>query len=346
MRVIFAGGGTGGHLYPSAAVAEVLSRRGVDFKFLVSDRGIDARILTSLGYDYAEQNVSPFMGTGLAGRIKALAKLCSAVVKTYPLINKGDKVILTGGFAAAPAAVAAKLKGCELYLHEQNSVMGLVNRIFAKGAKKVFLSFPDTKNASGNTIVTGNPVRRIFRTLGKKEGYSGSVLVLGGSQGSRAINKIITDSIDGIMEAGFTVTHQTGEGLFRETMETYGSKTAVYGDRLFVRPYIDGVASVMSESDIVVARAGAGTVFELAAIGCPAVYIPLKSASENHQYYNALAAEKAGGALILDEDEARGGGLIDKLNEIKNNINVFRSRLRERPLPDSAEMIVREAGIE
>lgn len=344
MRVIFAGGGTGGHLYPSVAVAEVLSRKGIEFKFLISDRGIDARILTRLGYNYIEQNVSPFMGTSLIGRIKAIAKLCAAVIKTYPLINKSDKVILTGGFAAAPAAVVAKLKGCELYLHEQNSVMGLVNRIFARLAKKVFLSFPDTKNAQGNTIVTGSPVRRVFRTMKKKEGFSGSVLVFGGSQGSRAINKIITDSIDGIIEAGFRVTHQTGENLFRETMQAYGSKAAKYGNKLSVMPYIDNIAAVISASDIVVARSGAGTVFELASAGCPAVYIPLKSASENHQYYNALYAKKAGGALILDE--ARGGELITKLNEIKNNIDIFRSNIREEETPDSANIIVREAGLE
>ena len=346
MSVIFAGGGTGGHLYPSIALAEVLQNRGVDFKFLVSDRGIDARILTRLGYKYTEQNVAPFMGKGIFGKIKALAKLSVAVVKTYPMIKKGDKVILTGGFAAAPAAVVAKLKGCDLYLHEQNSVMGLVNRTFAKFSKKVFLSFPDTKNAKGHTVVTGNPVRRVFRTFAKKTDYTGSILVLGGSQGSRAINKIIAGCIDEIMASGFSVTHQTGEGLFRETVEMYGSNINRDGNRLSVKPYIDTVASVMSQTDIVIARSGAGTVFELSALGCPAIYIPLKTAGDNHQYYNALYAEKMGCALILDEDEGSKGALMEKLNEIKENINIFRSKLNEIPLLDSASIIIKEAGIE
>ena len=204
MSVIFAGGGTGGHLYPSIALAEVLSQKGIEFKFLVSDRGIDARILTRLGYKYIEQNVAPFMGKGLFGKINALIKLFGAVIQTYPIIKKGDKVFLSGGFAAAPAAIVAKIKGCELYLHEQNSVMGLVNRTFARVSKKVFLSFPNTKNASGNTVVTGNPVRRVFKTFKKKDDFTGSILVLGGSQGSRAINEIIVKSIDEIMAAGFT----------------------------------------------------------------------------------------------------------------------------------------------
>ena len=130
-------------------------------------------------------------------------------------------------------------------------------------------------------------------------------------------------------------------------MENYGRKINNYGNKIVVKPYIDRIAEVMSKSDIVIARAGAGTVFELTALGCPAIYIPLKTASENHQYYNAMFAKKAGCALILDEDEAyEKGALIEKLNQIKANINVFRNKLEEIPMLDSTAIIFKEAEIE
>ena len=143
--------------------------------------------------------------------------MIKATGRALKVVQKGDKVILTGGFAAAPSAIAAILKGCDLYLHEQNSVMGLVNRIFARFSKKVFLSFENTKNAKGNCIVTGNPVREVFYNRQPKKDYSGNLLILGGSQGSRKINKLISSSIDEIVSLGFNVTHQCGAKLYDET---------------------------------------------------------------------------------------------------------------------------------
>ncbi len=345
MRIIFAGGGTGGHLYPAVAIAEVLQKKKVDFTFLVSDRGIDARILTSLGYNYKEQKVSAFMGKGIFGKITALIKLFVAVVKTYPLIKKDDVVFLMGGFAAAPAAIIAKIKGSKLYLHEQNSVMGLVNRTFAKMSHKVFLSFPNTKNALGNTIVTGNPVRKSFKRQEAKE-FTGKILVLGGSQGSRKINNIIINAVDEIINNGFTLIHQTGEGLYRETINNYGRKLKEYGNKIEVAAYIDNVASKMKDVDIIIGRSGAGTVFEVMAVGCAAIYIPLKTASENHQYYNGLFVEENGFGLLIEEDNANTHELIKKLNYIKENIEEFRNKIKNTPYLNSAEMIVREVGIE
>lgn len=346
MRVIFAGGGTGGHLYPAIAIAEVLKKKGIDFKFLVSDRGIEARILTTLGYEYVEQKVSAFKGKGLFYKIKAVFKLLLAVIKTFSLINKNDKVFLTGGFASAPAAIVAKIKGCQLYLHEQNSVMGLVNRFFAKFSNKVFLSFPETKKATGNIVVTGNPIRKKFKRKNKEEEFKGRILVLGGSQGSKKINELIIDSIEEIINLGFTVFHQTGEGLYNQTLNSYGSLARKYEDKIIIKPYIEDMANKMKDSDIVIARSGAGTVFETIAVGCPAIYIPLKIASDNHQYFNALFANKQGYALILMEDEANKDELIKKILEIKENIDIFKEKIFNTSYINSVDIIVREAGID
>ncbi len=346
MRVIFAGGGTGGHLYPAIAIAEILKMKNIEYKFLVSDRGIEARILTTLGYEYVEQKVSAFKGKGLFNKIKAIFKLVLAVIKTFPLIKKDDKVFLTGGFASAPAAIVAKIKGCQLYLHEQNSVMGLVNRIFAKFCKTVFLSFPETKKATGNIVVTGNPIRKKFKRKNKEEEFKGRILVLGGSQGSRKINELIIESVEEIINLGFTIFHQTGEGLYNQTLNGYGNLIRKYDSKIVVKPYIEDMANQMRDSDIVIARSGAGTVFESIAIGCPAIYIPLKIASDNHQYFNALFANKQGYALILEEDDINKEELIKKILEIKNNINTFKEKIFNTAYVNSADIIIREAGID
>lgn len=345
MKVIFAGGGTGGHLYPSLAVAEELKNKNVEMLFLVSDRGIDSRILMRSGFHFIEQDVAAFMGKGILSKVKAVYKLVKSIFKVYPLINKGDKVFITGGFASAPAAIVAKIKGSELYLHEQNSVMGLVNRTFARVCKKVFLSFDNTRNAKGLTIVSGNPVRKEFREISEKEGWNGRILVMGGSQGSRKINSIIVSAIDFLMKEGFTVIHQTGEGLLKETVSLYGNAVKRYAPSLSVLAYIDGPAYVIKSSDIVVGRAGAGMVFELMSAGVPAIYIPFKAASENHQYYNAKAASDKGCALILEEDDATPEKFIETVKLMKENIETFRLKLKDNKPKDSVKIIVDEMGL-
>ncbi len=346
MKVIFAGGGTGGHLYPAVAIAEVLKSKGVDVEFYVSNRGIDARILKKTGYKYTEQNVSAFKGKGLLSKFVALYKLAAATVRIYPQIKRGDKVLLMGGFASAPSAVVAKIKGAELYLHEQNSVMGLVNRVFAGMCTKVFLSFGDTKDAKGNTIVTGNPVRRAFHNAEKKNDYKGNLLILGGSQGSRAVNKLIASSATNLVDAGFTITHQTGEGLYKETLDMYGVLVKKYANNIVVKPYIDNVAEAMSNADIAIARSGSGTVFELEALECPCIYVPFKQASDNHQYYNALSAVNGNRASMLVEDEATVEQLMATLNNMKENYETYKQALKDNNKLNSAKVIAKEMGIE
>ncbi len=333
MKVIFAGGGTGGHLYPAVAISEQLKKNNINYYFMVSDRGIERNILRPLNCQFEEQKVSAYMNQSVTGKIKALFNMIKATGRALKVVQKGDKVILTGGFAAAPSAIAAVLKGCDLYLHEQNSVMGLVNRIFARFSKKVFLSFENTKNAKGSLIVTGNPVREVFYNTAPKKDYTGRLLILGGSQGSRKINKLISSSIDEIMSLGFNVTHQCGAKLFDETVQMYGSKIDEYKERLILKPYIENAVDEMSNADIIVSRSGA------------AIYIPFAAASENHQYYNALEEKEKGCCIILEEDKAGTASLKDALNEIKENITVFRDNLEKSPVQKSSEIIFKELEI-
>lgn len=341
MKVIFAGGGTGGHLYPAVAISEQLKKNNISFYFMVSDRGIEKSILTPLGYEFEEQKVSAFMGAGVFGKIKAVLNMIGATTRALKVVKKGDKVVLTGGFAAAPSAIAAIIKGCDLYLHEQNSVMGLVNRIFAKYSKKVFLSFEKTKNAKGRIIVTGNPVREAFYSLEPKKDYTNSILVLGGSQGSRKINTLISSSIDELVNNGFHIVHQCGKKLYDETMQMYGDKLEIYENKVKLMPYIDNAVEEMKKADIIISRSGAGAVFEIKALKCPAIYIPFAGASENHQYYNALNEKERGRCIIIEEKDANTNALINGLNEIKNNIEKYRAAFGKE-VEKSSEIIFKE----
>lgn len=345
MKVVFAGGGTGGHLYPAIAISEQLKKHNINYYFMVSDRGIERNILRPLNCQFEEQKVSAYMNQSITGKIKAVFNMIKATGRALKVVQKGDKVILTGGFAAAPSAIAAILKGCDLYLHEQNSVMGLVNRIFAKFSKKVFLSFENTKNAKGRLVVTGNPVREVFYNKAPKKDYTGHLLILGGSQGSRKVNKLIASSIDEIMSLGFNVTHQCGAKLYDETKEMYGSKLEEYKDRLILKAYIENAVDEMGKADIIVSRSGAGAVFEIKALRCPAIYIPFAGASENHQYFNALEEKNKGCCIILEEDKADTAALKEALNEIKDNIAFYRANLEKSPVQKSSEIIFKELEI-
>ncbi len=344
MKVVFAGGGTGGHLYPAIAISEQLKKHNIPFYFMVSNRGIEKSILTPLNYEFEEQHVTAFMGVSFSMKIKAVFNMIKALKRALQVVEKGDKVIITGGFAAAPSAIVAIIKGCDLYLHEQNSVMGLVNRMFAKFSKKVFLSFEHSKNAKGNIIVTGNPVREVFYKEESKKGYDNNLLILGGSQGSRKINTLIAASINEIMELGFNVVHQCGKKLYDETVEMYGSHLENFKTRLTLKPYIENAAIEMGKADIIISRSGAGAVFEIKALKCPAIYIPFAGASENHQYYNALSEKEQGSCIIIEEKNADTNNLTAALKEMKENIEKYRASF-SKEIIKSSEIIYKELDI-
>lgn len=299
-RLVIAGGGTGGHLYPGIAVADYLKNKDTEVFFMVSDRGIERKILTEKGYSFYEQPQTPLKGISMAGRVRSVILLVREVYGMLKKIKKTDTVLLTGGFAAAAPAIAAVLKGARLYLHEQNSVMGLTNRIFAVFSKKVFLSFEGTLKAKGNTVHAGNPVRAEFASCTPKAEPTKRILVLGGSQGSRFLNRLMAKSAKALADAGWSITHQAGAKLYDEALEDYRNA----GAEADVRSYIENVADEYEKADVVIARAGSGTVFETMYARRPAVLVPFAQAADEHQLYNALFAEKLGIAKVITESGA------------------------------------------
>lgn len=337
-RLVIAGGGTGGHLYPGIAVANYVKQFDTETFFIVSKRGLERKVLTELGYPFYEQSETPLNGVSVFRKIKSVFLLMKEIAKVYTILKKGDKLLLTGGFVSAAAALVGEMKGVEMYLHEQNSVMGLTNRKFADGCEQVFLSFPDTKRVKGKTTVTGNPVRAMFGEIEPKEVIGKNILVLGGSQGSRFVNNQVAGAAESLIEAGFSIKHQAGGKLLDETIEKYRD-LGFESENLEVVDYIDDVAGALEWADIVIARSGSGTVFEVMSAGRIALYIPFKEAADEHQLYNAKFAEDKGVAKVLTEDEAKPETLTGMVKSIALNYENYKKALDKLETYESVKLI-------
>lgn len=342
MKVVIAGGGTGGHLFPGISLANVLTDKGIEFLFMVSNRGIDRSILSKFGYDFYEQNIYAFKGKNITWKIKTLLSIIKESIKVFNKIDKRDIVILLGGFASVPTGIVSILKRNPLYIHEQNSVMGIANRFFSKFAKKVFLSFEKTKFAPKNAIVVGNPIRKEFYEIEAKENFEKHLLIVGGSQGSRIINKFVSEIAKDLLNKGYSIYHQTGEKLYNETVNFYEEKGVVQGENIKIEPFIDNMVDAYKWSDIVISRAGAGAVFELMYSRRIGIFIPLKIAADNHQFYNALHAKENGVAEIITEDDLSKESMIKTIDKIEKDYSTYRENLLSIKRLKSAEIICEE----
>jgi len=342
MKVILAGGGTGGHLYPAIALAEKLSKKGVDFIFMVSDRGIEREILSKLNYKFVEQNIKPFADRSLVGKINIFFGIVKEVYRLRKYFDVNDKVILFGGFAAAISGLIALIRGCDLYIHEQNSVMGFTNRFFARYAKKVFISFDKTLKVKGKTIVSGNPVRSSIIETAPKSELGKTVMLIGGSQGSRLLNNIMAESANELIAKGYKITHQTGKKLFNETKSKYESLGLFGNPDIELLDYLDDINYYFSKTDILVSRAGSGSIFEIMKVRKPAVFVPLKIAAENHQYFNALEATEKGCGVIIEENNLNKEILVKKIEEIYRDYEKkFLPKLMKMNTKDSVSIILK-----
>jgi UDP-N-acetylglucosamine--N-acetylmuramyl-(pentapeptide) pyrophosphoryl-undecaprenol N-acetylglucosamine transferase len=253
----------------------------------------------------------------------------------------GDKVLLMGGFASAPVAIAAAFKKVDIHIHEQNSVMGLVNKMMSLMARRVYTSYPHTKGAPGRSMFVGNPVRRELMH-GRPKSAGRNILVLGGSGGSRKINLLIAQMAEALLQAGYKIHHQTGHKMFEETVNEYERYIDHTQAGLNIVPYIDDMAAAYAAADLVIARSGSGTVFEVTYARRPAIYIPFALATDNHQYYNAEAMRRKHYAQILEERELSAESLTAAIEDVFEHMGLYMDRLHEVLAMDSAELIVKQ----
>lgn len=328
MKLLIAGGGTGGHLFPGVAIAEELRAREPDatIKFVGTRRGIEARVLPDLGWDLEFIEVSGLKTVGAVGAVKGMFRLPRALWQARRIVKQfqPDAVIGVGGYASGPVVLAAKLRGVPTAICEQNSIPGLTNKLLGKVVKSVFLSFDESRRFFKPTkiVMTGNPVRRdlVQKLLAASSEPHDRVhvLVVGGSQGAVAVNELASQALATLAkEMPLSITHQTGEKDLEATTARY-REAGVDAD---CRAFIKDMAATYQHADLIIGRAGATTVAELAIAGKPAVFIPYPFAADNHQELNAREMADKGAALMFRQAELTADKLADALRPLLVDAN-------------------------
>ncbi len=330
MRLLIAGGGTGGHLFPGVALAEELRARESDaaIRFVGTARGIEARVLPELGWDLVLIEVSGLKTVGARGAVRGLFRLPKALWQSRRVVKefRPDVVVGVGGYASGPVVLMARLMGVRTGILEQNSIAGFTNKLLGKIVHRVFLHFAETRRffKEKKILMTGNPIRRDIRlalesrtggaATGSRSGGAFRVFAFGGSQGAQALNEVVADAVALLAERGLAidVVHQTGQAHLDKTQERY----AKAGMKADVRAFIKDMAAEYRRADLVIARAGATTVAELGVVGRPAILVPYPFAADNHQEVNAREMAEAGAALMFKQSELTPGKLADVVGDL------------------------------
>lgn len=323
MRVLFAGGGTGGHLYPGIAVADELLGRDPStvVSFVGTARGLESRAVPARGWEVDFIRSAGLKGKSPVALLRGLALLPLSALDAWRVISRRrpEVVVGVGGYSSGPVLLLAALRGLPTVLMEQNTAPGFTNRQLTSWVRAAALSYDETlQYFPGKGVVTGNPVRREF-LAGAEAGddiprHAGEVrvLIVGGSQGARAINEAMIAAAPALAGASLTLTHQTGERDLARVRAGY----AAAGVGATVEPFFHDMNTRMRGADLVVARAGASTLAELTVLGRPSVLVPLPTAADDHQRKNARLLVTAGAAEMIDERELTGARLATALTAL------------------------------
>jgi UDP-N-acetylglucosamine--N-acetylmuramyl-(pentapeptide) pyrophosphoryl-undecaprenol N-acetylglucosamine transferase len=353
MRLLVAGGGTGGHLFPGLALAEEVKTRHPknDVMFVGTTRGLEGRVVPKAGFPLEFIDVGPLKGQGLFGLLKGLFRLPKSLFQSLRILGKFDPdvVVGVGGYASGPVLVAAWLKGIPTAIQEQNALPGLTNKLLGKIVKACFICFEEARPSfPARTVhLLGNPIRGAFLEIylhEKQPDERLSVLVTGGSQGAHGLNLPVAEAVERLApELGkrLKVVHQTGEKDAAAIAERY-AKLSGTGADLTAQPFIDEMAKAYGAADLLVCRAGATTIAELTVCKKPAILVPFPFAADDHQTVNGRAMVAAGAALLIPEKELTGEGLAKELRALDADRERLKKMARQSGLlgrPEAAREI-------
>ncbi|MBI3581734.1 MAG: undecaprenyldiphospho-muramoylpentapeptide beta-N-acetylglucosaminyltransferase [Nitrospinae bacterium] len=341
-------GGTGGHIFPALAVAEEMRRLGHLVLFAGSSGGPESSRAAAMGFDFFGVDVKGLDRRSALRSARSLFLLPRAVLRARKAVSefKADAVIGCGGYASAPSCIAAVLGGVPLFLLEQNVDPGLVTRRLARRAEKVYASFAGTKErlGSGNVVVAGNPVRKEFSPPPPRDFNAPvrTLLVIGGSQGARSINRAMTAALPSLSGMSIRICHQTGPKDVGEVRAAYSAWTPPPGTpSASVEPFFEDMAEKMRGAHLAVGRAGASSCAELLISGLPSILVPFPGAG-GHQRHNALALENFGAATVMEDAGLDGGLLAGKIVELLRRPDVLgtmSSNAESHARPDAARFI-------
>ncbi|MBI2345856.1 MAG: undecaprenyldiphospho-muramoylpentapeptide beta-N-acetylglucosaminyltransferase [Deltaproteobacteria bacterium] len=327
MRVMIAGGGTGGHVFPGLAVAEAIGQRlpGASIRWVGTAHGLEGRMGPALGYPLTVLPVQPLKGRRMTARATALAQAARACWRSWGLLRswRPDLVVGVGGFVAGPLTLMAALRGCPTVILEQNRIPGLTNRWLGRVARQICVTYPDSDRffPAGKAVCTGNPIRKRvlneFAATPARTDADVVLLVFGGSQGARAIDTAVCDMLPhlGSLAPRIRIIHQHGRGSDAERLRR---SYVAAGVRATVQPFIDKMGEVYREADLVICRSGSSSLAELSCTGRPAILIPYPVAADDHQAWNARYFSDAGAAMVIPERELTGARLAATVTLLLN----------------------------
>jgi len=324
-------GGTGGHIFPGIAVADELKAQGWKIHWLGTANRMEAKIVPEHGYDISFIDISGLRGKKLLAMLVMPFKLLCSLVQARRVINtvKPDVVLGMGGYASAPGGLAAWLNNIPLIVHEQNAAAGLSNRLLARIANKVCCAFPNAFASSVNAEVVGNPLRSsitqqalLANPTRHYDKITKNILVVGGSLGAQVLNEVMPSSFASLAstDAGFCIWHQTGENKQAQVIKAYAQcKVATENlmpEKVRVTEFITDIAVAYQWADLVICRAGALTVSELAMAATPAIFVPLPHAVDDHQTKNALYLVNRGAAKLLPQSTLNKASVTALITEL------------------------------
>ncbi len=348
MKVIIAGGGTGGHVFPAISIAEEIISRSPENEvlFVGTKRGLENKLVAQRGYEIKHISSGGIVGKGIFKRVLGVFSAAVGIIQSTFIIRgfKPDAVLGVGGYVSGPVVLSASILRVPTAICEQNSIPGVTNRMLSKFVTKIFTTFEGCEKFFGKDkiLVTGNPIRKeILNPEGELE-HPGSFtcLVFGGSQGAKRLNSSVPEALSHIGLTGLRVIHQTGASDLKNVEDFYKE----HNISAQVLTFIDDMAGAYARSDFVIGRAGAGTVAEITALGKPSLLIPFPYATHNHQFENAIVLERAGAALLIKDGEATAKNLAQALHVLQDKRKLKEMALRARELgrPGAAAQIVDE----
>ena len=360
LRIIIAGGGTGGHLFPGIAIARELKKRCEEahILFIVGRRKMERDIISKAGFEIRSIDVEGMVGKGLLQLIRAFFKVVISSIQSLFIIRnfKPHLTVGVGGYTSGPVCLMGWFLRVPTAIHEQNSIPGITNRILAPLVKKVFISFEESTMyfKKKKLFLSGNPIReeimdptifskRVSRSADDLTKKRFVILVMGGSQGAKAINKAVLSALKELKKGGFLpfVIHQTGSQELKEITAEYCTN-GIDGE---VTAFIDNMAAAYARADLVICRAGATTIAELAALGKPSILVPYPYATRKHQDVNARALAAYGGADIIIQRDLNGTTLAKKIRMYMENPDALQQMslfALKAGRPQAKEIIVEE----
>lgn len=367
MKVIIAGGGTGGHLFPGIALAETIYEKYPDAQvvFVGTKRGLEAKVIPKIGYELKFISIQGFVGKSLSDKVSSLWSVVKSMSESKKIINSfsPDIVFGVGGYASFSMVLTASLKKTPTVILEQNTVPGLANRILGKFISAITVTYPETIEyfPKEKVYLTGTPIRKKIlkgdKERAKKvfslEEDRTTLLVFGGSLGARKINKAMTDALPHLLplKEKIQIVHQTGQTDYGYVLAEYKS----FSFKATVLPFIYDMAEAYSVADLVIARAGASTVAEITALGKASILIPYPYAAYNHQEMNARRLLSRGACEMILDREINGEILAKKVNklltkpEIKKDIEIqshaFGNHYAGEKILEIAESLIRKNSV-